>query len=93
VQVDTDYQGPSTTSPFVKTPTLDDGHYDSRCLLHIKRRLIRFVLWILERQMVLNLEGALTSLKDQRQRTFSVNLDCIQSGLPQSFRISVEALD
>jgi hypothetical protein len=57
VQVDTNYQGSSTTPPFVKIPTLDNKHYSSRCLLHIKQKLIRSVLWILEKQIVLNLKG------------------------------------
>jgi hypothetical protein len=82
VQVDTNYQESLTTPPFIKIPTLDNKHYSSRFLLHIKQRLIRFVLWILERQIVLSLEGASISLKGQRQTMFFVNLDCIQSKLP-----------
>jgi len=58
VQADTNYQRSSTTPPFVKIPTLDDKHYGSRCLLHIKQKLIRFVLWILEKQIVPNLKGS-----------------------------------
>jgi len=93
VQADTNYQGSLTTPPFVKIPTLDNKHYGSRCLLHIKQKLIRSVLWILEKQIVPNPEGGWIGSKDQRQITFSANLDCIQSGLPQSFRIFTKALN